>query len=461
MKKDFHIIIFLLLTFGFSSCKKEFLEKKPISTKVIPSTLQDFQQLLDQTFIFNECPALGEISTDDYQINEVSYLSSPTNVYERNAYVWAKDIFPGVESVPDWNFPYQQVFYANVALEGVNKIGITNANQGQWNTIKGSALFLRAFAFFNLAQVFSPAYGGDADINPYGIPLRLTSGIDDATTRSTVKQTYDQIIMDLKQAINLLPEVFQLTNRNRPSKSAAEALLARVYLSMRDYQNAGLYANSSLAFYNKLIDYNSLSITASFPFDILNQEVLYQSNLLTTNQILTNIRINSGYKVEPSILQMYHGNDLRKLLFFSDVGRVKGSYASRTRFSGLATDELYLIRAECNARASKTTEAMKDLNDLLRTRWKKNPDGSTSYIDQTANNSQEALSKILLERRKELIFRGLRWIDLRRLNLEGQNITLSRAVNGVMYSLAPNDPRYVLPIPNDVINLTGIAQNPR
>jgi hypothetical protein len=83
------------------------------------------------------------------------------------------------------------------------------------------------------------------------------------------------------------------------------------------------------------------------------------------------------------------------------------------------------------------------------------------FVPFTANNTSEALNLVLQERRKETPFRGLRWIDLRRLNNEGANITLTRKVKGQVYTLPPNDPRYVLPIPPDVINLTGIVQNER
>jgi hypothetical protein len=68
----------------------------------------------------------------------------------------------------------------------------------------------------------------------------------------------------------------------------------------------------------------------------------------------------------------------------------------------------------------------------------------------------------LLERRKELCFRGLRWQDLRRLNKEPEYAkTLTRKIDGITYTLPPNDPKYVFPIPPNVIALSGMQQNPR
>ena len=86
---------------------------------------------------------------------------------------------------------------------------------------------------------------------------------------------------------------------------------------------------------------------------------------------------------------------------------------------------------------------------------------TTPYQNITAATEQEALTKILTERRKELPFRGLRWMDIKRLNKEGANIILVRNMNGQTYTLQPNHIRYALPIPESVIALSGMQQNPR
>jgi hypothetical protein len=103
---------------------------------------------------------------------------------------------------------------------------------------------------------------------------------------------------------------------------------------------------------------------------------------------------------------------------------------------------------------------MKYLNDLLRTRWAKNSDGTTKYVDQTASDETDALKKIFSERRKQLILRNLRWSDLRRLNLDPRfAVTLTRTIGGTTYTLEPNSFKYTFPIPQDIIQQTGMAQN--
>ena len=137
----------------------------------------------------------------------------------------------------------------------------------------------------------------------------------------------------------------------------------------------------------------------------------------------------------------------------------KGNYnqSASNYFSGISTDEIFLIRAESFARKNLITEAMSDLNKLLITRWR-----SGTYVNMSALNQADALTKILSERRKELLFRGKRWMDLRRLNMDiSFAVTLTRNLNGVNFTLPPNDKKYVYPIPKNEVRLTGLVQNPR
>jgi hypothetical protein len=125
-------------------------------------------------------------------------------------------------------------------------------------------------------------------------------------------------------------------------------------------------------------------------------------------------------------------------------------------FTGIATDEMYLIRAESYARQNKTDLALADLNLLLSKRFK-----SSQFTPITNTDAKQALKLILMERRKELMFRTLRWSDLKRLNKEPDYAqTLTRKINGVVYELKPNSIRYTLQIDGDVIQISGMQQNP-
>ncbi len=438
--------------------KDDFLNKNPNSSLVVPTTLTDFQNLLDNDQVMNLVPALGEISADNYFIDQTLWQSAGTRV--QNAYTWQKDIFDGEGNDEDWNYPYQQVYYANVVLDGLEKLKTDNSTIATYNSVKGQALFTRAFGLYNVAQLFAPVYDAMTAATDSSIPLRLSQDVKVPTVRSTVKQTYDQITGDLRIAVGLLPASVSMTFVNRASRPAAQALLARIYLSMRKYDSAGIYAKSALSSNLPLIDYNLFNSASPLPFPRQNAEVLYQSSFVTYegySQVLTAYSYSDCF-IDSTLIRSYKPNDLRPsfyyyLLGFTDSFGLKGSYTGLIfPFGGLAADEVYLISAECKARTKDTIGAAGDLNTLLMNRWK------TGYFNGYA---YATLDTVLSERRKELPFRGVRWSDLRRLNKENANKTLFRKINGAVDSLAPNSIRYVLPIPPDVLLLSGIKDNPR
>jgi hypothetical protein len=438
------------------SCnKKEFLDEKPDSDVFVPTTLDDFQTLLDNEVKLGVTPVLGDLSADNYNLTPSFWQSLGTK--ERNAYIWSRDIYNGEGNISDWNSPYEQVLYANVVLDGLKKVTATSANGQQWNNLKGAALFIRAYAFYNLAQVFALPYKDESATEDLGIPLKLTPNVDESIKRSTVQQTYDQIREDLLEAKELLSNEVT-NNRNRPNKPAALAQLARVHLSMRQYSKAGGYADSCLQLYNLLIDYNT-SINGARPFDRTNVETMYQSKFVETNVLKGGVNTREC-TVDSILFNTYDVNDLRRSLFFtinSGKANLKGSYSGTiTAFTGLATDEMYLIRAECRARAGDVSGAMNDLNTLLVQRWK-----TGTYTPYTASTPGQALNIVLYERRREMPFRGVRWTDIRRLNLEDAGITPKRTLNNLDYILQVNSPLYALPIPPDALQLGGYEQNNR
>ena len=233
---------------------------------------------------------------------------------------------------------------------------------------------------------------------------------------------------------------------------------------MSEFSEAERYADLTLSLNGKLIDYNTLSITASLPFPTTipngNDEVLFHTSLL--NYGFFNI---TSSVISQELYNLYTANDLRKVLFYSDRGAggfsFKGSYSGPSTpasiFGGLATNEVYLTKSECLARKGDVIGAMNNLNQLLINRMVKG-----TFVPAQAVNADDALTKVLIERRKELVRRGIRWTDLRRLNLDPRfAITLKRDINGTIYTLEPNSKRYVLPIPDNEIKASGIEQNER
>lgn len=439
------LIKFLLPALLLLSCTKQ-LDEKPDKHLVTPSGLRDMQAIMDYAPTMYVEPGSDESSADNYYLTDATY-NGLSSVFYRAMYNWQNDhLFDGTGS--DWGIAYKQVYYCNVVLDGLPSIA---AGDPEWYNVQGQALFKRAKTFFHVLNIWSMPYDESTAATDMGIPLRLNADFEQKSVRASVKDSYDRVIGDLKQAARLLPVT--PVHPVRPSRPAAFAMLSRVYLSMRKYNEARLYADSALSLFGTLVDYNTVDGTPTYPFKNPNPETIFMS--VSSNSLIS----TSNAKMDSVLYSSYASNDCRKTLFFKSLGNnqysFRGSYSnSDGQFSGLATDELYLTRAECFARDGKTTEALADLNALLAKRYK-------AFSPVTAVSAADALAKILVERRKELVMRFVRWMDIRRLNKEGAGIIPKRLIGGVYYQLSPGDLRYALPLPEDVIAISGMPQNPR
>lgn len=436
--------VWIVLTFCIS-CQKEFLAKKSNKALLVPTALSDFDALLDAVTLVNyNYPSITTVASDDFHVVENGYLA--LDIVERAAYVWDESIFDGVSLVHDWDYQYSKIFHANVVLDGLKEFVVTDNNRSEFDRVKGTALFHRAFSYYSLSQVFmDPFLTTEMGRGP-GLFLRFEADIGKEVPRSTVAQTYDLIISDLEDAAELLP--VNSLYKTRPNKNAAWALLARIYLSISEYEKAKLYADKCLAANSELLDYNRLDTTLINPFPHAltsnNEEIIYYSNL-----ILYRFLSSSLVGIDTLLYSSYTENDMRKTMYFTsregNLHSFTGNYSGTSAiFGGLANDELLLIRAECLAREGNVVLALNDLNYLLENRYRE-----TFFEPVQLTDANELLDLILLERRKELVGRGLRWSDLRRLNHEdGYSKTLYRYIGGERYELLPRAEFYTFSIPD-------------
>lgn len=447
-------ILIVAVILNLLSCKN-YLDIKPDEKRAVPTDkLQYLQMLLDDASTMNlSAVGAADIGTDDFNIPDIQWNA----LYQRqltsaNAYIWDKNLFNDLER-GDWANAYKAIFNANLVLESLDKLK-DGSDQTSRDQIKGTALFYRGNIFYQLLQEFSLAYEPGTASHTLGIPLKMSTDINEKTTRADLESCYRQVLNDLNAAKNFLP--VQVNFPTSPSKSAAMALLAKVQLVMKSYNEALANATACLEQKPTLLDFNSLNVNAAFPIALYNPEVIFHS-VMTTYTAFT---VTYG-KAAQQLYDLYQANDLRKLIFYKNLGldniQFKGSYTgTNNRFNGITTAEMYLIKAECLARKGSLGGSMDVLNLLMQKRTDKNG----VFTPYGAASRNQALSIIFEERRKELAFRNIRWSDLKRLNTEPDfKKTLKRTVNKKEYRLEPEDSRYALSIPTSVINLTGIPQN--
>ncbi|AZA84097.1 RagB/SusD family nutrient uptake outer membrane protein [Chryseobacterium lactis] len=456
MKKNTQIITFLLfLTLLISGCEK-FLEEKSDKSLAIPTTLRDLQSLLNNASDVNHvfC-SMGEASSDDHFLKDADY-NGLNYESDKRQYTWQADYVtrPLSSNGDEWYNCYKVIYICNSVLQGLEENNLTGQEAGY---IKGQALVFRAARYLDGVQVWSPVYNRATANTDLGMVLRLEPDINIPSVRSSVQETYDLILKDLNDALPLLPAT--ITSPTLPTKAAVYGLLARTHLIIGNYVEALENAERAFEISNELIDFNGLNPNANYPIPSVNQiskEIVFQTRMFSS--AINNFNVA---RISPSLYNLYDAGDLRKSIYFRGVAvgeyRFKGTHTGNTGLiTGITTSELLLIIAECNARLDNISEAANTLNKLLIKRWDVN-----QFIPYSFTNKDAALNTILIERRKELVYRGLRWSDIKRLNRDGYNITLTRTVNGQTITLPPNDLRYAIAIPETVIEIGGIQQNPR
>ncbi|MGJ1203845.1 RagB/SusD family nutrient uptake outer membrane protein [Sphingobacterium lactis] len=446
-----YIVFSIAVIFG--SCKK-FLSEKPLSSLATLESLDDYKAIIQNEIRMNDLyPFCYDYSSDYFYLTEEDF--NALDETGRNGYAWEAQ--PAHQN--NWNQNFTRIYDANVVLDGVDNALLGNWSEADRREVKGTAYFFKAFTLLHLAAIYAPAYEPGKSHEKPGIPLRYSSDINEDIKRATLEETFRHIEDLLLKSCELLP--FSTKDKTLPTKEAAWAALARHYLNMQDYERAKTFADSCLGFNDVIIDFNNLNQMATAnQFSELNNEVIFHATKGDFSSMITTDKA----RVDTSLYDLYPEDDLRKYLFYTtkENGNIAfhGDYSgsqSIAIFSGLARDEVCLISAESSIRTGDVQKGIATLNKLLAYRISK-----STFTPLTTSNQDDALKMVLLERRKELAFRaGLRWMDLKRLNLEkSTSTTLKRKIGNREVELEPNGDRYVFKIPDRVIAISGISQNP-
>lgn len=459
----------------FSSCNK-FLDVEPKGV-VIPTTLDDFAALMSAPLEVSRTANNMHFMTDEITLPDANRPGAgnypgPAAI---KAYDFEAELYDVTEVDQDWNTAYRTIYVANSVLSGL-EIN-TETDQAKRNQVKGEALVHRAYAYLTLVNEYAKHYSSTAETD-MGVPLNLKVDINALPARASVKAVYAQIEKDLLEAAAILAD--KSTYTYRPNKAGAYGVLARMYLYMGNWAKTEEYASKALAINNFIYDYTTFTLTntANPPFAQItgypSSSIAKKHNVLLKyslkagsyeyNFLYADEQYNLFNPAAPNPANYYDVNDLRQV-FGSSTKNYSGTIPNGGKGimdtngiydyenSGITTQELVLMRAEALARLNQTQPALDALNAL---RKKRIP--TAKYADLNAATPADALNLVLRERRIELAFSGLRLADIKRLNLEGRNISVTHGTK----TLAANSPRFVLPIPSKVISLNGnIIQNPR
>ncbi|MBV4360398.1 RagB/SusD family nutrient uptake outer membrane protein [Pinibacter aurantiacus] len=499
-------LIGITTVLSLGACKKvdDFLSVAPSkTTSLVVTTTDQLNALLNNyaTIFSAETNSTAIYSTDDFGLTSTLYSagSSAWTMEGVEYNVW------DITSIPDltntfWTNEYRKIFYANMVLDYVGKVTGPDADKA---ALTADAHFIRAYSYWVLANTFCLPYT-DANKNEAGLPLKLTISFNESAERQPLSKVYDQIEADLTEALKTeVPLVQNGTARHwRANKAAVNGFVARYWLNRGDYKKANQYATAALAEYSRLVDYNTemkngrpntyiinsgtpqqQSVTLQFPYTHDNQ--VDYTDMLGWKEFMYFRMLSHGswwYAPSQDLLSLYdQAHDLRYKYnvvqnYSYDRGLVKPSYSYpgyvfffKDRIpSGPTVAEMYLTVAEAAAHTGDVTGAMTALNKL---REKRMVPGS--WVNLTATDKDDAIKKVIDERRREMPF-VQRWFDIRRYNnneyanddvimtksfypYTASKVSTTEAVQ--TYTLPKDSRRWAAPIPTtEIISSNGVIK---
>lgn len=501
-----HILIMIILAFGFCSCNSFLKEYSQDLARV--ENVSDLDELLigdayypamyiekssswyapaDGYFPLNHCV---HFMADELKQNEetaegdVGSFDKFFGYYTWQAQVGSNEKLTSVgQEDADWKQTYEFINVTNMILAELDEVEARDADEEKDKIrIEGEARFLRALYYFSLVNLYAEPYvPGKAETTP-GVPLKTTSFIEDKEwERTSVAEVYRQIVDDLVRAAECL-EKSDFKSLYRADINAANLLLSRVFLYMQDYPNAKKYAQLVIERKPGLQDLRGYEGVENV-VNSQNPEVLFSMG----GDFLTYYVYGYDYDkykeeylfyVSDDLIEAYDDNDLRKEIYIQEGeddqyyykkiywGRAHaGSPCSVSDNYLFRTSEAYLNLAEAAAFDNDESKAREVLGQLQAKRFSEVP---------AVNESGEALIKLIqAERQRELCLEGHRWYDIRRYTVlpEGKgkwDKTITHKWTQFDYDtperirvfeLPPDDKAFTLAFPKEVLDFQNTLGN--
>lgn len=377
-----------------------------------------------------------------------------------------------------WSQAYNAILSTNVVIEKLeqepNDFAGTE-NEAAAKNLLAECLVLRGYIHFDLVRSFATDYK-KANETSLGIPYKTNSEIT-TPSRNTVKEVYSYIVSDMTKGISLMEDAYNANNNSRVNKKSANALLARVYLTMGDNANAIACAGKAITGDGSDLcepdDFVKLFSTSMERPEVLFRLAVtagdnYQPGAAWGQGAVTSYK--SEYCVSYNLGQLYQSNDARRaevksvqledksyLVPWKYNGRDGEAQAGVVDLPVVRVAEMYLTRAEAYYNSNEQGKALIDLNLVCAKRYKGFEDGTES--------GQVLERAIQLERRLELAFEGDRFYTLKRRGEELVRDGKGHYADGTgnpaaTQEVSASSPFWLLAIPQSEINANpNMVQN--
>lgn len=469
MKKQI-IFSFAIIGALAASCNKSWLEIVPQGSQVTTTT-DDYDKLMnDPTFYINTTGGWAEMQLMGDEVAAETPFFINKNVIRDRLFQWADTVYAEVTAIStSLRTATTQMYQINkIVTEVMSSTGGTEAKK---KGIQAEAKATRAWTLFNMANLFCKPYNASTAATDPGFPYTIDPKVTtEEFSRGTLQQTYDQIVKDLTEALDGIPQKQPILTRW--SKPAVEGYLGKVYLFMGKPAEALPFLKAALADVlangqTALYDYNvTFAAGGSFlPIDAQNGPKSPYVNQIDMKEAIVSKVYNSGmyggniYGMDglvltPQAQALFGASDLR-LKFYTNKnsdntvnasGRIRkygAPFSAAYSRYGLQLNELYLLLAEAKARTNDLGGAVQDVETLRRNRM---PVSDAPVPAAIAGNQTALIKFIIDERIREFAIEGYRWFDMRRLSVDPlfAGITFTHT----MYNAGGTTTVYNMKLPN-------------
>jgi len=380
-----------------------------------------------------------------------------------------------------YRYYYRIIANANILINGIDQ---TPGEDADKKAIKGQALAYRAWAHFQLVQLWGKRYDAAAKPNNQpGVPLLLTNTLE-GQPRATVEEVYTQINKDLDDATTLLAAYTRTGSaaKSNFNVNVVKGIKARVALTQQDWETAAVNAIAARNGYPLMTNTEYLS---GFN-NITNQEWIWGSRQIDDHNTFfysyfayISCNFNSTViRTQPRAINATLWNaisqtDVRKKCWDSTgatvpipPGGARVAYQNKKYLAKsdalsvgdvpyMRSGEMYLIEAEARARQGQNAAAQTALFNLMKNR-------DPNYV-QSTSTGQTLINEILFNRRVELWGEGFRFTDLKRMNLPLDRNGIPNHVASLVriYTVPAGDKQWEWLFPQDEMNQNKkIEQNP-
>lgn len=494
MKKFNLFLVFILLTATLiSSCEKDFLDQVPtenVSASTSTETTGNLFLIVNgiHRSLYIRYESQGRTGISSLMLQNESLGEDYVNTARANNWFISTSGWQDHTNATsaDNLFPYRTYYRivrnANVIINGGgNAVG----EEAERNAAIGQALTYRAWAHFQMVQLFGQRYVPGGGNSQLGIPIRLTPD-NEPLARNTVEEVYTQVNQDLDDAIAIFGD-YQRPNNSHLDTSVALGLKARVALVQGNFSVAADFASQAKedyelmdndTYFNNFNDFSNVewmwgSFIQEDQTDVFGNYGAYISRNFSSSNIRGNPKAISSL-----LYDQISDTDVRKRLWdptgeHNDLppGIMISSRHSRGEYTNqkflaagtgdsrmdvpyMRAAEMYLIEAEAlsyiNEAASRQV-----LFELASNR-------DPNYT-LTTNTGQELKEEIYVQRRIELWGEGFRFYDLKRLNLPLNRNGANHSADLIsdVFDVAVGDSRWQWLIPQDALNANPLlVQNP-